>query len=363
MNCLVSVIIPCYNSEKYLLECVTSVLSQSYKNIECIIVDDGSTDNTKNIALSIANSDKRVRYLSKKNGGIASARNYGILHSRGNWIQLLDSDDLLNHDKIKYQLSFFNISSQHTSNIVFYSDYKVFWTDDRNKIIKCVTNIIGNLNSKELLAKYMSGGFTPDAVLSCNTVLINKSVFAHRHFNERLNMFEDMAFLIDLLVSDTLFIYTPIVGMKYRLHQSNTTKNHSAVRHSYIPMLHEIYKLDKALLSMTPHIGWLAKASIKDKDCLLISQINELILQTQEKYDFSNINFSLINIHNLSNNIEMLSKTLEFIRITKCNVFLIKNSINISSPIILAQKLKLLNFLFRCLSVLKFVLKLALHKS
>jgi len=90
---LVSVIIPSYNSEKFLEESVLSVINQSYKNLEIIIVNDGSTDGTLAIADKLAKRDKRVVVVSKKNGGLGFARNTGIEHSNGKYIYLLDADD------------------------------------------------------------------------------------------------------------------------------------------------------------------------------------------------------------------------------------------------------------------------------
>ena len=88
-----SVVIPVYNVDKYLEECVNSVLSQSYDNIEVIIVDDGSTDSSPKLCDKISNRDNRVKVIHKKNGGLSSARNCGILEAQGDYLIFLDSDD------------------------------------------------------------------------------------------------------------------------------------------------------------------------------------------------------------------------------------------------------------------------------
>ncbi len=90
---LISVILPTYNRAHTVSKAVQSVLNQTYQKWELIIVDDGSTDNTKNVVFSV--KDKRMRYLYKENGGPAHARNYGIEHAKGKWIMYLDSDDTL----------------------------------------------------------------------------------------------------------------------------------------------------------------------------------------------------------------------------------------------------------------------------
>lgn len=90
---LVSVIIPVYNVEKYLNKCVTSVLNQSYRNIEIILVNDGSTDKSLEICKYFQSTDSRVKVVDKKNGGLSSARNIGLKEAKGDYVLFLDSDD------------------------------------------------------------------------------------------------------------------------------------------------------------------------------------------------------------------------------------------------------------------------------
>ena len=94
-NELVSVILPIYNVELYLKECIESVIGQSYKNLEIILVDDGSTDQSPYICDEYAKIDSRIKVIHKKNGGLSDARNVGIQASSGAYIALVDSDDLI----------------------------------------------------------------------------------------------------------------------------------------------------------------------------------------------------------------------------------------------------------------------------
>ena len=94
-NELVSVILPIYNVELYLRECIDSVIMQSYKNLEIILVDDGSTDQSPYICDAYAKIDSRIKVIHKKNGGLSDARNVGIRASSGAYIALVDSDDLI----------------------------------------------------------------------------------------------------------------------------------------------------------------------------------------------------------------------------------------------------------------------------
>ncbi len=97
---MISVIIPAYNAQAYLRECLESVLAQSFSDWEAIIVDDGSTDSTREIAAGFTVRDSRFRLVSTPNGGLSSARNAGIAEARGQWLTYLDSDDTLYPDAL-----------------------------------------------------------------------------------------------------------------------------------------------------------------------------------------------------------------------------------------------------------------------
>jgi len=96
MKTFVSVIVPCYNHAQFLSVALESVLEQTYENWECIIVNDGSPDNTETIAQDWCKKDSRFNYYYKENGGLSSARNYGIEKAKGDYILILDSDDKFN---------------------------------------------------------------------------------------------------------------------------------------------------------------------------------------------------------------------------------------------------------------------------
>ena len=98
---LVSVIIPVYNVEQYLKQCIDSVLAQTYQNIEIIMVDDGSTDSSGQICDEYSNQHNRIKTLHKQNGGASSARNFGLKYAQGNYVYFLDSDDYLIDNSIE----------------------------------------------------------------------------------------------------------------------------------------------------------------------------------------------------------------------------------------------------------------------
>ncbi len=105
MEKLVTIIIPVYNVEKYLNKCIESILDQSYKNLEIILVDDGSTDNSGKILDEYAKKDSRIAVIHKKNGGVSSARNVGLDNASGDYICFCDADDYLMNDYVEYLLN------------------------------------------------------------------------------------------------------------------------------------------------------------------------------------------------------------------------------------------------------------------
>ena len=158
MNNLVSIITPSYNSEKFIRDCIESVLSQTYKDWEMIIVDDFSEDQTKQIITSLSKSDVRIRTIFlNQNYGAAKARNIAIATAKGRYIAFLDSDDFWHKDKLERQIMFMN-----NKNIAFsYTTYQSISEDServyyivkapyfmtyydylKNTIIGCLTVII-----------------------------------------------------------------------------------------------------------------------------------------------------------------------------------------------------------------------------
>ncbi|MDY6207019.1 MAG: glycosyltransferase family A protein [Prevotella sp.] len=101
----ITVIVPVYNSENTILRCLDSIMTQSFQDFELIVINDGSTDNTKNIIIDFAKNNRLFRYYEKKNGGVSSARNLGLCKAKGKYICFVDSDDYLepNYLKVLYE--------------------------------------------------------------------------------------------------------------------------------------------------------------------------------------------------------------------------------------------------------------------
>lgn len=106
--CIVSIIVPIYNSSDYLVKCITSIVKQSYKDIEIILINDGSKDQSGQICDSIATLDSRIVVIHKENGGVSSARNRGLEIASGDWITFVDSDDYIDSDFVANMIALSN---------------------------------------------------------------------------------------------------------------------------------------------------------------------------------------------------------------------------------------------------------------
>lgn len=127
----ISVIVPVYNVEKYIEKCISSIKMQTFTDFECLIVDDGSKDNSIEIARQLIINDSRFKILSKANGGLSDARNYGLKRAKGEYVCFIDSDDYI--DKDLFALTY-EMAKKHNSDIVCFDLYYVF--DYEKKISK-----------------------------------------------------------------------------------------------------------------------------------------------------------------------------------------------------------------------------------
>ncbi len=214
-NPLVTVLICAYNGEKYLNQTIESVLTQSYTNLEVLIVDDGSGDGTRQIIEGAKEKDRRIRAIFKQNGGLASARNVGFREAQGEWIAIIDHDDLCYPNRIEEQL---NVSNQFkNANLVFCNTHYI---DEKGKILGDHFSInklslpfpfIKQNEATNLLLKY--GGF-----VDTESLFIKKKVFEKvGPFDESLYFSCDYDFFIRVgLVTN--FVYTKKILAAWRIH-------------------------------------------------------------------------------------------------------------------------------------------------
>lgn len=276
MDPLVSVIIPCFNSSQYLGYSIESVLSQTFKNLECIVVDDGSTDNTKEVVRYFVNKDARVKYYYKKNGGVSSAKNYGLSKTVGIWIQILDADDWLLEAKLEKQIEVANILGGRSKNILIYSDYEIVCECSQNCPIADSKVVIGELSKKELMQKLVGRrlGLSEPAPLHTNSVLMSERIFNTNRFDENMVTCEDLDFFYRVLNTDVICKYVPIVGMCYRSNDAGISKSIKKLHRGYTAFLESIYSINKSDLEIFPNFRPLVESSLKN-GC--INSYNKLI--------------------------------------------------------------------------------------
>lgn len=204
---LVSVIVPCYNYGQFLTECLNSLLAQSLKNWECILVDNGSTDNTNKVCRDFVASDKRFVLIETENNGPSAARNCGIRIAKGKYIQFLDADDLLQCDKLLHQTEYLE---KNPETDLVYSDVRFF--DDKNPGI-LRTSLKGNKSDDWLPHISGENGVVLKYLRSYNFIvthspLLRKSLIDKiGGFDEKMATLEDWDFWLRCAFSGSFFNY------------------------------------------------------------------------------------------------------------------------------------------------------------
>lgn len=197
---LVSVIIPTYNNAKFINEAINSVLKQTYKNFEIIVVDDGSTDNTKRILESYIKGNE-IKYIYQENKGTSSAKNAGIKNSRGEYIKFLDSDDLLLPECLKLQIDF--LERNKNFDIVYSNFYYFDNTGQKFVFANHLKNADKIRPTGDLLPYLLYGNF-----IAINTLLFKKEVMDKvGFFNEELSHHEDLEYLLRIAIKKIKFGY------------------------------------------------------------------------------------------------------------------------------------------------------------
>ena len=213
---LVSIVIPVFNAEKYLEECINSALEQTYKQIEIIVVNDGSTDNSLEVMKTFSN---RIKIISKSNGGTASALNVGFKAMKGEWFKWLSADDSLYPSAIAELISEVNKLENKTKSIL-YSNYDIINSEGK-KIRQFIEPNYNQLNSFDfnvvLLDHYIGNG---------TTSLIHKSALdEYGGFDETIGFAEDYELWLRfcLIYNCRLHLVQKILA-RYRVHDTQLSE-------------------------------------------------------------------------------------------------------------------------------------------
>lgn len=189
---MISVIVPVYNSEKYLHKCIYSVLNQSYQDFELILVNDGSTDSSGMICDEYAEKDERLRVIHKKNGGVSSARNLGLINALGKWLLFVDSDDWIDLNALERLVELVNKFPE--SDLIRSFHRRVLKEDDINNDI--IRNEVQLYSRDRFLKTNLIGGFI-SSIFVKKDIVVNNDI----KFQEDLIIKEDLLFTWQCLVN------------------------------------------------------------------------------------------------------------------------------------------------------------------
>lgn len=214
---LVSVIVPVYNTEKYLVECLDSIIHQTYKNLEIILVDDGSTDDSGRICDEYSHKDCRIKVIHKENGGQASARNVAIKSAQGEYILYVDSDDYIDDTHIQNLMSTvidYNADFVQCEMVKFWNN-SAKTKNGKNSQMTCQKQIY---TVTEALSEF---GYQRRFMPSPWCKLIKKDLISGIEFPVGMG-YEDMAVVYKIIARAHLLVYISERSYHYRQHKSST---------------------------------------------------------------------------------------------------------------------------------------------
>ncbi len=208
---LVSIIIPVYNVDKYLNECLESILKQTYSNLEVIVIDDGSTDESLEICCSFAAKDKRFKVIHQNNSGVSSARNTGLNIMTGDYILFVDSDDFIDQNMVEILVE--AIEKNDKTDAVF-CGYKEF-DDKSGTIIREVMPISSKLVKRN---DGVAGIFEEYSTMLWNKLFRSTLIDEKNLFDITLKIGEDELWMIDSLkkANNIMLIGTPLYYYRSR---------------------------------------------------------------------------------------------------------------------------------------------------
>ena len=271
-----SVIVPVYNTQKYLKRCIESVLNQTYKNYEIILINDGSTDNSLKI-LKKYESNNKVKIITQKNHGLSYTRNVGILHATGDYVILLDSDDFLEKDLFKV----LNLNIKNEDMIKF--NYNYYFGNNEKKPIQSVK--FKENNGREALIKLIN----EKKVFEMSCIYAYKKDYIKNFEFEEGKYHEDLG-LIPLMIFEAKTISSiDYIGYNYDQTNQNSITAKNSAQKEYKKALDVIYFFNKVTKTYT--------------DKYLLSFYANAVINKYKKLDkfYKKEYKNLINNHNVIN--------------------------------------------------------------
>ncbi|MFD2553280.1 glycosyltransferase family 2 protein [Sphingobacterium tabacisoli] len=210
----IAIIIPCYLQSEYLDTCLDSIYKQKYDNWECIIINDGSPDKTGEIAQNWTLKDSRFKYYEKENGGLSSARNYGLQKTQAEYIQFLDCDDFIHPDKFEHFANELNTGSHD----ILLSNFQMY---ANNKYSPAFCELKEHHFSYNAILLQWDIDFS----IPIHCAIFKKRFISAGGFNTELKAKEDWLFWIQFFENRPKVVWKDDVFNYYRLHQSSMTRD------------------------------------------------------------------------------------------------------------------------------------------
>ena len=195
---LISVIVPVYNSEKSLERCVESILNQTYSNLQIILVDDGSKDNSLSLCKMFQAKDSRVLVVHKENGGVSSARNIGINHATGDYVTFVDSDDWIDAEAYGFLI---DMIKEQEADVLIHP--LIFEFPEKECIYQDTGDIIV-YNQKDAIDAMMQGDRFAGHV---HNKLFRRDLFAVNDFDEDIHIYEDVLTMLKILLRSKKIVF------------------------------------------------------------------------------------------------------------------------------------------------------------
>lgn len=273
MNDLISIIVPVFNVEKYLEECLTSIINQTYKNLEIILLNDGSSDNSLNICKKFKAMDNRIRIIDKENSGVSDTRNLGVENSNGKYIMFVDSDDYIDVNMISIM---YNTLIENNVDVVRCSNNIV--KDKKNlNIEKNPIDICNKIIHKSEFVKIINYLFDINGnKINCYTPLLLMKKEVVPKFDVNIKYMEDNLFYIELLKKSEKFYFINVELYNYRANEVSASKKTNNVKQNIFDMILVIKKMIKDINQMFKDEKLIKKIYI-NQFYVFISKIDILI--------------------------------------------------------------------------------------
>ena len=227
----VSVIIPCYNQADYLTQSLNSVRQQTIADWECIVINDGSTDETRSIALSLATDDPRVRLFEQQNRGLAAARNRGLDEVRGSFIQFLDADDWIAPTKFEQQLAALKTTAELSLSYCHYDRH----VEDPNRQTPYVERFSPSINENSALQD-LASRWENELSIPAHCFLFDARFFSQRgiRFDETLGNHEDWDCWMQILALRPKVFTVPESLATYRFRAGSMSTDLRSMRSGFL---------------------------------------------------------------------------------------------------------------------------------